>query len=696
MVVDRLDRRRRGGPSCRRSTSLGIWTRVRHHRSPCSGHHGRHLPRRRDAIDDPGEPVRVDEPRSRVEHRLRRARPAGRQPLDPRTRRRQRPDGLFGVLRHSGASLSAHQTMEAEYELHGGIDRLAAELETIAAEAQHDRFVDLLRRSGLTAEQHATSSSRLPSARWRRRCAGPRHTTTTWNDSSPGSWVSTVSMTPTTSPPCSGTASRRDSLPRAGTLRSTPADRRPHTRTSRPDGRQTASHSRRKELIETRARALAEEAIQSHAAWVLRLGAFPSSGEARERWISPPARSRPTATDTRRPDGPLAAELPSDARRADRHRVLRAMRDAQGLAAVRPTTPSTSLISRFRPFHVHEARIVHVCPQIVTSPSHARDHGSTEERTNELIGGPMLFLLSSRRYSDGVFTPLLRLYAPSNVLTARLRAASPRWRTAGALVAMALLLVAGGRGLDVGIAAGATAWLNVAVLILVWDAIKLSWFAVEVAARVGLPLHRAETAEERATLLRTVSAPGGRHHDDCGDRMMAPRPTWLTETCPSWCVREHHEQDFPDDRYHRSEPSTFPAIVVTGPGVHLTDLMHGLDIVVWVGRYVDELVDWMVIEPAEYRDPHLIITVDSSALLLDQIALQVEPDGAGYAEGAERRLGNSPRPRLPDAPNAALLSVTGERVGAMTETSSDATVRPATHPCVLGSFSSGAVVASCS
>ena len=62
---------------------------------------------------------------------------------------------LYGVLQHSGADLSATQTIEAEYELHGGIDRLAAELETIAAEAQHDRFVDMLSRSGLTAEQHA-------------------------------------------------------------------------------------------------------------------------------------------------------------------------------------------------------------------------------------------------------------------------------------------------------------------------------------------------------------------------------------------------------------------------------------------------------------------------------------------------------------------------------------------------------------
>lgn len=62
---------------------------------------------------------------------------------------------LFGVLQHTGASLSAHQTIEIEYELHGGIDRMAAELETIAAEAQQDRFVDLLRRSGLTVAEHA-------------------------------------------------------------------------------------------------------------------------------------------------------------------------------------------------------------------------------------------------------------------------------------------------------------------------------------------------------------------------------------------------------------------------------------------------------------------------------------------------------------------------------------------------------------
>ena len=79
---------------------------------------------------------------------------------------------LYGVLQHSGASLSAHQTMEAEYDLHGGIDRLAAELETIASEAQRDRFVALLGRSGLT-EAAVRGGHRVDRLRAAHRCAAP-------------------------------------------------------------------------------------------------------------------------------------------------------------------------------------------------------------------------------------------------------------------------------------------------------------------------------------------------------------------------------------------------------------------------------------------------------------------------------------------------------------------------------------------
>ncbi len=60
---------------------------------------------------------------------------------------------LYGVLQHVGAELSAHETITAEQEHWGSIAQLAAEYETIAAAAQHDRWATLIRSSGLTAEQ---------------------------------------------------------------------------------------------------------------------------------------------------------------------------------------------------------------------------------------------------------------------------------------------------------------------------------------------------------------------------------------------------------------------------------------------------------------------------------------------------------------------------------------------------------------
>ena len=63
---------------------------------------------------------------------------------------------LYGVLQHAGAELSAHETITAEQETWGSIAQLAAEYETIAAAAQHDRWSTLIRASGLTEEQADT------------------------------------------------------------------------------------------------------------------------------------------------------------------------------------------------------------------------------------------------------------------------------------------------------------------------------------------------------------------------------------------------------------------------------------------------------------------------------------------------------------------------------------------------------------
>lgn len=60
---------------------------------------------------------------------------------------------LFGVLQHVGAELSAHEMLTAEQDAWSSIAQLAAEYETIAAAAQHDRWVAVVRASGLTPEQ---------------------------------------------------------------------------------------------------------------------------------------------------------------------------------------------------------------------------------------------------------------------------------------------------------------------------------------------------------------------------------------------------------------------------------------------------------------------------------------------------------------------------------------------------------------
>ncbi|HEX7740354.1 MAG TPA: hypothetical protein VF426_11985 [Marmoricola sp.] len=38
------------------------------------------------------------------------------------------------------------------------------------------------------------------------------------------------------------------------------------------------------------------------------------------------------------------------------------------------------------------------------------------------------------------------------------------------------------------------------------------------------------------------------------------RPSWLEETCPPWCAREHHEHDHAEDRVHGSEPVYVPVV----------------------------------------------------------------------------------------------------------------------------------------
>jgi conjugative relaxase-like TrwC/TraI family protein len=60
---------------------------------------------------------------------------------------------LCGVLQHVGAEQSAHESIEAQQDTWGSVAQLAAEYETIAAAAQHDRWAALVRDSELSSGQ---------------------------------------------------------------------------------------------------------------------------------------------------------------------------------------------------------------------------------------------------------------------------------------------------------------------------------------------------------------------------------------------------------------------------------------------------------------------------------------------------------------------------------------------------------------
>lgn len=92
----------------------------------------------------------------------------------------------------------------------------------------------------------------------------------------------------------------------------------------------------------------------------------------------------------------------------------------------------------------------------------------------------LLFLFIPVLYASALVHHCFQAYAPSNVLIRCVRTARPRWRTVGALLALSLGLVAMAHGLAALVAAGAWGGLNLVVLVLLWDAIKIGCLSVSI------------------------------------------------------------------------------------------------------------------------------------------------------------------------------------------------------------------------
>lgn len=105
----------------------------------------------------------------------------------------------------------------------------------------------------------------------------------------------------------------------------------------------------------------------------------------------------------------------------------------------------------------------------------------------------------------------LQRYAPSNVLIRSVRRSLPTWRLAAALLALAVALAAMAHVLAQAIVEGAPGWLNLAVLVLAWDSIKVGALGGIVVARRALStVRRASRGRNAKPWRRRSSMQGGR------------------------------------------------------------------------------------------------------------------------------------------------------------------------------------------
>ena len=84
----------------------------------------------------------------------------------------------------------------------------------------------------------------------------------------------------------------------------------------------------------------------------------------------------------------------------------------------------------------------------------------------------------------------LLLYAPSNVLIRRVRTAAPALSTAAALLAVASSLMVALKVVSDAVAAGAPGWLNLVVLVLAWDVLRIGLLALHTILRWLCSRHR--------------------------------------------------------------------------------------------------------------------------------------------------------------------------------------------------------------
>lgn len=253
---------------------------------------------------------------------------------------------LFGVVQHSGAGLSAHETITSEQEAWSSIRQIAAEYDTIATAAQQDRWVALIRASGLSEREaeDAIASDAFGALAAELRYAEANHhdvaallprlvASRSLHDAEDVAAVLHARLSAVTSRPAGAGRARRAPRLIAGLI---PEAAGPM------DAQMRRALDERRQLIEDRAQTLARAALAEHRAWIGHLGQPPARPAPRARWWQAAAtiaayRDRYEVTA----DTPLGPAPDAAAQRLDAARARAALERARTLADTAERDPWT-------------------------------------------------------------------------------------------------------------------------------------------------------------------------------------------------------------------------------------------------------------------------------------------------------------------------------------------------------------------
>jgi hypothetical protein len=251
---------------------------------------------------------------------------------------------LFGVLQHVGAELSAHETITAEQDVWGSIAQLAAEYETIAAAAQHDRWVAVVRASGLTNDEAddaiASDAFEALTVELRRAEANHHNVETLLPRLVAARGFADADDIPAVLHHRVAIAKARP----AGSGRARKAPRLIAGLIPEAAGTMTTDMrlalTERRDLIEARAAAILDQALNDGESWTTALGTPPKDERAAATWRRH-ARTVAAYRDRFSITGPapLGAPAESTAQKIDAARAKTALDRARDLSHDRDTTP---------------------------------------------------------------------------------------------------------------------------------------------------------------------------------------------------------------------------------------------------------------------------------------------------------------------------------------------------------------------